>query len=683
MKASQSSVTRRVALLEILGLFALVGLAYIPVWRAGFVWDDDAHVTRAALRSWSGLRQIWFHLGATQQYYPFVHSAFWIQYHLWGDNPLGYHLVNVVLHATAACLFLWLLRGLGVPGARLAALLFALHPISAESVAWVSEQKNTFSTVFGLTAALLFLRFRASGRWRWYAAATGAFALALMSKTTISVLPVCLLLVFWWQSGGWSWRRDVAPLAPWIALGGFAGLFTAWVERHFIGAQGADFRLSLLQRCELAGRVTWFYLGKLAWPAHLVFIYPHWKWDGALAWRIGAPGVLAALVAAWAIRRRTRAPLTLFLGFLCALFPALGFFNVYPFLFSYVADHFLYLASLWFYAAVGAGATLLALRSGRAARIALIGAAVAVLGLLARATFLQTEIFRDVPTFYASILAGNPECWLAYNNWGLYRQAHGDRAGAISDYRNSLKYRPGYAEAENNLGTVLADEGHWSEAEVWYRRALVSEPNFPHAAYNLGKALTVQGHNAAALRLLQAVLPEFGDLPDLHYTIANIEMADGDRPAAEAEYRVALKIHPDFPEALNNLGAALALDGHTDQAIALYERALKLKPDYPDADYNLGVALDGEGRYHEAIQHYLAVVRLDPGRPNVYVKLGSLLRRSNHPVEAARLYVKALQRDPSSGQAHYELGLVLRAIGKAREADVQFALAKQLGYKPE
>ena len=197
-------------------IFVLVVVAYWPALTGGFLWDDGGHVTRPDLRSLSGLARIWFEFGATQQYYPVLHSTFWFEHLLWGDSTLGYHLLNVSLHTTVACLFGIILRRLRIPGAWLAALLFALHPVCVESVAWISEQKNTLSTVFYLASALVYFRYRDTGRRSHYGWATGFFILALLTKTVTASLPAALLVIFWWQQGKLNWRRDVRPLLPWV-----------------------------------------------------------------------------------------------------------------------------------------------------------------------------------------------------------------------------------------------------------------------------------------------------------------------------------------------------------------------------------------------------------------------------------------------------------------------------------
>src|ERR1019366_5406053 len=350
-----------------LGAFALIVcaafLAYLPALRGGMLWDDAGHVTRLDLRPLHGLWRIWADPGATQQYYPLLHSAFWVEHSIWGDSVLFYHLVNVALHALAACLVVKIARRLALPGAWLAGLVFALHPISVEAVAWISEQKSTLSGVFYLASALAYLRFDQSRRASRYWLALGLFVLALLTKTVTATLPGALLVVLWWQRGRLEWKRDLRPLLPWFALGASAGLFTAWVERTFIGAKGADFTLTLVQRGLLAGRAICFYAGKLVWPANLTFISPRWNIDPGEWWQYLFPaGVLALAIGLWLVARRDRGPLAGFLIFAGTLFPVLGFLNIYPFRYSYVADHFQYLASLGIMVPV---ASALAIAAGR------------------------------------------------------------------------------------------------------------------------------------------------------------------------------------------------------------------------------------------------------------------------------------------------------------------------------
>lgn len=500
-------------IIALLGAGALAA-AYLPALRGGFVWDDVAHVTAPALRSGGGLWRIWSEVGATQQYYPLLHTAFWLEYRLWGGSPLGYHLANLALHALAATLFALVLRRLAVPGAILAALIFALHPVHVESVAWISEQKNTLSTVFYLAAALAYFRFRERRSAGPYLIASALFVCALLTKTVTATLPAALLVVLWWKQGRLGWR-DSAPLIPWLVLGGAAGLFTAWVERTLIGAEGAAFDLPFVARCLLAARVVWFYLGKLCWPVNLTFIYPRWTVDAADpgAWW---PLIALLLVLAWLWRMsriNTRSPLAISLLFGGSLFPVLGFFNIYPFLYSYVADHFQYLASLAVIASVAAtlvhvGATS---RPSRMVLVALLLAA------LATSTREQSGMFRDVQTLFRATIARNPGCWMAYNNLGKELLASPTtQLEAIACFERAIALRPAYFEAHNNLGLVLTQTGRSRDAIPHLEKALRLKPRAYESHNNLGIALAGSGRTDEALRSFAAAAALNPRLPNIH-----------------------------------------------------------------------------------------------------------------------------------------------------------------------
>src|SRR5437870_3711674 len=372
-----------------LALVLLVVATYLPALRAGFIWDDDAYVTaNATLRSFDGLRRIWLEPGAVPQYYPLTFTSLWLDYHLWGLHPLGYHLVNVLLHAANAIL-VWLVgRRLALPGAWFAAAVFAVHPVHVESVAWVTERKNVLSGALYLAAFLAYLR-AAGGARGAYGLALGLFVGALLAKTVTCTLPVVLLLVLWWRNG----RVDVAPLLPFFVLGAAAGFVTAWTEGHHVGATGELWRLSLPDRCLIAGRALWFYAAKLAWPHPLAFIYARWHVDAAVWWQYLFPLAAAATVAALHLARGRigSGPLVAALCYVATLAPAPGFVNVYPMRYSFVADHFHYLASLPPIALAAAGAT-------RLPRPQVIGAGVLLaLGTLA---WRQALVYRDAETIW-------------------------------------------------------------------------------------------------------------------------------------------------------------------------------------------------------------------------------------------------------------------------------------------
>src|SRR5664280_2024949 len=623
-------------LLKPWGMAALVGglvlACYWPALHGGFVWDDQAHVTSPDLRSWAGLGRIWWEMGATQQYYPVLHSAFWIEHRLWGDATLGYHLVNLLWHVTSCCLLALLLRRLWQPDQAaspgtgrailagtewLAALIFAVHPVCVESVAWIAEQKNTLSLVFYLLAALAYLGFESERKPRFYGLASAFFLLALGTKTVTATLPAAILVVLWWRNGTLSWRRDVRPLIPWFLLALVAGLFTVWVERKVIGAEGTGFDLSATQRVLLAGRVVWFYLGKLVWPADLMFIYPHWDIATAGGWYGWLGGALAVTAALWLIRRWTRGPLAGWLFFVGSLFPALGFFSVYPFIFSYVADHFQYLASLGIIATVAAGIALIL--TGASPRVRAVGQIlcwllVAGLGLLANR---QSRVYANGVTLYRATLARNPDCWMAHNNLAvILAKSPADEAEAVAHYQEALRLKPDYAEAHNNLAAELAKlPGRESEAIEHCEQALRIHPDYAEAHCNLANVLaTLPGREADAVAHYEQALRLNPDFVEAHVNLANeLAKLPGRLPEALAHYEQALRINPGLADVHYNLAVQLSnLPGREAEAIAHYQEALRIKPDDAEAHSNLAAVYVRQGRLEEARKHWERALELNP-----------------------------------------------------------------------
>jgi len=471
-------------------LIGLAFLVYAPALNGRFLWDDDAHVTRPELRSVEGLRRIWFEPGATQQYYPLLHSAFWIEHRLWGDQVLGYHAVNVFLHATSATLLLLILWKLGIEPGWLAAALFVVHPVSVESVAWISELKNTLSLTFLLASLCLYLDFDRDRRTSRYLAAFALFVLGLLTKTVVATLPGVILVVLWWQRGRLSWRRDIAPLAPWFALAAAAGFVTAAIERSMLGADGAAFNWSMGERLVLAGRAAWFYLGQLLWPSRLLFVYPRWELTAAWPWPLAPLGAAAVLLACFVLRLRWRAPLAVALIYLGTLFPALGFVNVYPFVFSFVADHFAYVPSIVVIVAVASAVWRWPLARSRWLQRSIAAGAIALLAVLA---WRQCTVYADAETLYRTTLEANPSCYLCLNNLGTLAVERGDTNAAIEQFDAALRVQPQAAETHNNLANLLMQRGDTTQAIEHYRRSLASAPRNVIARTNLGLALTRVG----------------------------------------------------------------------------------------------------------------------------------------------------------------------------------------------
>ena len=410
------------------GLVLLVAVVYWPTLGNRFIWDDDSYVeTNAALRSVQGLHDMWLKWGAIPQYYPLVHTTFWIEYHLWGLAPAGYHAVNMMLHAVAVVLLWRVLLRLNVPGAWLAAAIYAVHPVCVETVAWVTERKNVLSCALALGSILAYLRYRPPEgssadempKEGWdYAISLGLFIAALLSKTVTATTPAVLAVIYWWKRGRLT-RRDLTDLAPFVAFGLALGGVTVWLEKTQVGAEGAEWAYSLVDRSLIAGRVLWFYAGKLAWPYPIIFFYPRWEIDARAPWQYLFPAAaVAVIVALWLVRRRIgRGPLAAALIFAGVLAPALGFFNVYPFRYSFVADHFQYHACIALVALSSAAATLAA--RPFAVRVPWLPpvAAVAVLAPLVVLAHAKTYAYQDLFTLYNDVLTLNPRSYPGISIW--------------------------------------------------------------------------------------------------------------------------------------------------------------------------------------------------------------------------------------------------------------------------
>jgi tetratricopeptide (TPR) repeat protein len=636
-------------------LVLLVVLAHLPAVRAGWVWDDDAYVTEnLSLRSVEGLRRIWLAPMSpvvVQQYYPLTLSALWLEYHAWGVDPRGYHVVNVLLHALSAVLLWRLLVALDITGAWVAAAVWAVHPVTVESVAWATELKNVLSAVLYLAAALAYVRFdpetfaigAAPRRWKWWAAALALFTGALLAKTVTSTLPGALLVLVWWRRGTLR-ARDVVPLLPFFAAGAGMGIVTAWMEHHRVGAVGAEWAFTPAERLLIAGRAICFYAAKVVWPARLAFNYERWTIDAAQAWQWLFPaGVLVAGVLLFLLRRTIgRAPVAALAFFVGTLTPALGFFAVYPMRYSFVADHFQYLASIGIVVLI-VGAAARAVES-RAVRSAAAAITLAVLALL---TSVRAEAFHDGETLWRDTIAKNPGSWLAHVGLMQLYVARGDTVGALAEAGAAVRVRPDDAEVESWHALTLSAAGRTADARRAHERAVALDPRASLVRYNYGYDLERWGEADAA---------------------------------AEA-YRGAIAIDPRTPRARTRLGRILADRGDVAGAVELYREELAIFPDTPMAAENLAAALLRLGRAAEAESELEALLRIDPRDARARNMLASILLQRGDQPGAEREARRALADDPGFAEAHNTLGAVLATAGRRDEAIAEYRAALRL--KPD
>ena len=337
-------------------LVVITFIIYFPSLRGGFVFDDDSLIVHNQLvRSSDGLYRFWLTREAPD-YWPLTSTIWWLEWRAWRANPLGYHVVNVFLHALNALLLWTILRRLKIPGSWFAAAIFAVHPVNVATVAWISEQKNTLSLLFYTLAILLFLEFDETARRCSFVLSLATFCLALLSKTAVVMLPVVLLLCLWWQHRRIRWK-DILRTAPFFPLSLASGLTTMWFQSNRAMGTHAAQTTGFATRLAVAGCAPWFYLYKALLPLNLTVIYPKWVIDPH-SWISYAPGfiLVGSLIVLWRKRETWGRPLFFGLGyFLVTLFPVLGFFDQTFHRYSWVADHWAYLSIIGIIALVVAG----------------------------------------------------------------------------------------------------------------------------------------------------------------------------------------------------------------------------------------------------------------------------------------------------------------------------------------
>jgi tetratricopeptide (TPR) repeat protein len=628
-------------------LTAVTIFVYRPAWNGGFLWDDDDYVTNnELLTAPDGLRRIWFSLDSPSQYFPLVYTTFRIEHAFWGLNPSGYHWINLLLHVANALLVWRVLVRLKVPGAWMAGAIFALHPVQVESVAWITERKNVLMGFFFLLTLLAWIAFvdqRTKRPWRFYGLALILYALALSAKTTACTLPAALLLILWLQKKPISWQR-ILQVIPFFFLGLGMGLVTVWWERYHQGTHGVLFALGPIERLLIASRAVWFYLSKLIWPSNLIFIYPKWNISPAHpldhTWLLA--GIALCAVIYFARRYVGRGVEVAAAFFVATLSPVLGFIMLYTFRYTFVADHYQYLASIGPIALASAGVATLAGTFERSRALILV-AATCVTVTLALLTWQQAAMYADIEALWRTTLARNPGCWMAHNNLGIVLSQKGDIDDAIAHYRTTLEMEPDFWDADYNLGIALLSKGQVDEAIAYCTKAVEVAPNDPDAQVALGNALLQKG------RINDAIV----------------------------HYQKALTIRPDYFLAHHSLGHAFLEKGELDAAIFHCRAALLIQPENADAHTNLAIALDEKGQKMEAIQHYQKALEISPQSVSTLTNLAWLLATCSNA--SFRNGAKAIEL---AGQANQLSGgtnaLVLRTLAAACAENGQFGKAIEL-----
>src|SRR6184192_2293730 len=542
--------SRARALIFAVVLAAVTTFAYRPAWHAGFLWDDDAYIiNNELLTAPHGWQRIWFSLDSPSQYFPLTYSTFRIEHALWGLNTTGYHWVNLLLHVGNALLVWAVLARLRVPGSWLAAAIFALHPVQVESVAWITERKNVLMVFFFLLTLLAWVAFVDDRTRRpriFYCLALIFYVLALSAKATACTLPAALFLILWLQKKPITVRR-VIQILPFVVLGIGMGLLAVWWERYHQGTNRGLFTfLSPIERILLASRAIWFYLSKIFWPSNLTFIYPRWNISSAnlidYIWLVAG---IAACVVIYFLRRYVgRGVEGAAAFFVATLSPVLGFVMLFTFRYTFVADHYQYLACIGPIALVSAGVVSLA-DMLKHYRVFILTAALFVVATLGVLTWRQSAMYGDIETLWRITLKRNPECWMAHTNLGIVLLQKGQLDDGIAQYRAVLQMQPDSWDAEYNLGTALVTKGEVDEAILHCERAVAMQPNDPDSQVSLGNALLQKKRIDEAIVHYQNALGIRPDYSLAHYGLGRAFLEKGEADNAIQHCRTALVIRPD------------------------------------------------------------------------------------------------------------------------------------------
>ena len=670
--------------LPLLAFLAAIFVFYFPALSGEFIWDDVFFHGERAIHSWSGLWSIWFapsEMAKEGHYWPITYTTFWLEHKLFGLNPVGHHIVNCLLYFTSVVLIWRLLLKLEVPGAWAISMIFTVHPLHVESVAWLIERKGLLSALFYLGAVHVWLRFRESPSLKTYALALGLYALGLLSKSTVVTLPAALLVLLWWKQERIS-AQDIMRVLPFFIVG-----FTITLGDYlfYVTREELDLAYSFLERVLIAAQAVWFYVGKLLWPANLMVIYPHFDVSvgNLVAWLFVAATV-GVLILLWGCRHRIgKGPLAGVAFFVITLSPILSLVDYGYMQFSFVADRYQYLAGLGLMAVLVGGAIHAIQPYITSFRCTFMGTfAVLVIGL-GILTWQQATIYQDGITFFRHIIAHNPTARDAYLNLAYALS----RAGRIEEsYEASLKaieLQPNKSMAHANFAATLIQIKRYGEAEESLKRALELDPKNAAAWQNYGSLHSKRQHYEKAYEANLKAVELQPNKSTAHSNAARVLILMRRYDEAEESLKRALELNPGNEAAWQNYGSLYLAQQRYEKAVAAFQKALDLNSDSILAHGGIADSYYRLGHHTKAMEWIDRALALNPP-PSVRDDLSKLSARMLPALDKAEERLKrALKLNSRNAAAWQNYGSSHLNQQRYEEAVAAFRKAIDLSTNSE
>lgn len=671
-------------------IMVAVFAAHAPSIWADRIWDDNLMVyANPMIHAGDGLYRFWFTREAPD-YWPLTSTMFWIEWRIWGNNPLPYHVANTLLHALGAILLWRVLRRLNVneAGAWLAGLIFAVHPVTVESVAWVAERKNVLSIVLYLLSILAYLRFQDDGGRRWYVGSLIAAFAALLAKTSVVMLPPVLLLCLWWKRGRVT-RKDLVGTLPFFALSAVFGLLTLWFQHGNNAAAGLNVRPeSFASRLAASGWVVWFYLYKILLPIRLAMVYPRWNVDVGQVLSFVPLGLLIVCMAVlWRFRAGwARAPLAAMTYFVVTLVPVMGFVGMTYAVYSLVADHLQYLPMIGIIALAGGLAGSLIAGPGthktplaRGAGLAIVCAVVVTLATL---TWRQSRVYLNEGTLWTHTLAINDAAWVGYLNRGAFHCEHKNFEQAIEDCTQAIARKPDHPDPFYNRGYAHAGLGRFDLAIPDYTRSIELRNDDPDTYFNRATAYLKTNAPDRALADFRMAAELGMNTAALHFNVGNALLALGRLDEAIASFARAIKLQPDHASAYVNRGTAYRRKGMQELAIQDCGTAIGLNPKLAEAWNNRGISYAMLGALDKALADYAQAIRVNESYAEAWFNRGNAHTLQGNHAEAVLDYSQAIELQPTLTHAYNARAAAYVNLQQFDKALADLTRCRELGGKP-